>query len=716
MALKIWGPYQMAPVSTSLWLYMELTSETVNVSDNSSTVYFRLYLRKETGGNYNLSSGNNYSITVDGQTWSGDHGAITSGEIEILLYSGSKKVYHASDGSKTITLSGSFANKLGTGASTGSQSYTLTKIARTSAINSITNVTLDASSETSNGTVKFTPASSSYYYRFSYTIGTYTQAFNLGSGGSTSEVSRTFTIPNSVVSQISTGSISVIGTLETFTGQYTGSIGSTTKTFTVYVGSGYDPSMTSEMLYVDEFNEQALSGKTKIQTISSAVVSSGATISKYETIIANSGGTVQYGTEASYTSGPIASSGTYTVTVKVTDSRGKTASKTFTTKNFIAYTKPSIKPTATATRVRSTDDGYVVDESEGTVARITYEVVGYTTLVGNQKHVLVFDPITSNWTEIFDNPAYLGGYTIDSDFIFQIKVYDEITSIDDASAAITVSIGSAKFPMDFMPSGNGAAFGMVANKENTLETPWDIVNGETVISSSGIRVGQYNREKRFTYEMPYAAKHDGETGWIRLITFNIYGGYADGTMAFDICGRGYNGTAYLTLTNASSAANAGIDTFTWLGSGFTIMKAQVGAVANDKLPISIWVWKRGAYDSPYLAGFSTSAYQASSIRDMDETNVAFSSSEPSGTTIDRYITSRDIAFNSKTWGSWATDSKAIPTVAGYSPFAAYIIGGSTNSYTVQFICAITTGYVRVINTYSGSLTTSVNVRIWYRKD
>ena len=476
MALKIWGPYQMSPVSTSLWLYMELTSETVNVSDNSSTVYFRLYLRKETGGNYNLSSGNNYSITVDGQTWSGDHGAITSGEIEILLYSGSKKVYHDSDGSKTISLSGSFANKLGTGASTGSQSYTLTKIARTSAINSITNVTLNASSETSNGTVKFTPASSSYYYRFSYTIGTYTQTFDLGSGGSTSEVNRTFTIPNSAVSQISTGSISVTGTLETFTGQYTGSIGSTTKAFTVYVGSGHDPSLTSEMLYLDEFNEQALTGKTKIQTISSAVVSSGATISKYETTIANSGGTVQYGTGATYTSGPIASSGTYTVTVKVTDSRGKTASETFTTKNFIAYTKPSIKPTATATRVRSTDDGYVVDESEGTVARITYEVVGYTTLVGNQKHVLIFDPITRNWTEIFDNPAYLGGYTIDSDFIFQIKVYDEITSIDDASPAITVSIGSAKFPLDFMPSGNGAAFGMVANKENTLETPWDIIS------------------------------------------------------------------------------------------------------------------------------------------------------------------------------------------------------------------------------------------------
>lgn len=151
------------------------------------------------------------------------------------------------------------------------------------------------------------------------------------------------------------------GTLTVLVRTYYGStkIGSdATKTLTLSVPSSIVPSLTSVSVSEGNATVTSLIGaytqsKSKIKTtINGAKAGSGSSISAYSITVKDSAGkTLSTINASSGTSGTITSSGTITITGKVTDKRGRTASKSVTV-TMLAYTAPTISGVSVT---RSTD-------------------------------------------------------------------------------------------------------------------------------------------------------------------------------------------------------------------------------------------------------------------------------------------------------------------------------------------------------------------------
>ena len=151
------------------------------------------------------------------------------------------------------------------------------------------------------------------------------------------------------------------GTLTVLVRTYYGStkIGSdATKTLTLSVPSSIVPSLTSVSVSEGNATVTSLIGaytqsKSKIKTtINGAKAGSVSSISAYSITVKDSAGkTLSTINASSGTSGTITSSGTITITGKVTDKRGRTASKSVTV-TMLAYTAPTISGVSVT---RSTD-------------------------------------------------------------------------------------------------------------------------------------------------------------------------------------------------------------------------------------------------------------------------------------------------------------------------------------------------------------------------
>lgn len=151
------------------------------------------------------------------------------------------------------------------------------------------------------------------------------------------------------------------GTLTVLVKTYYGNtkIGSdATKTLTLSVPSSVVPSLTS--VSVSEGNSTVASligaytqSKSKLKvSINGASAGTGSSISAYSITVKDSAGkTLSTINASSGTSGTITSSGTITITGKVTDKRGRTASKSVTV-TMLAYTAPTISGVSVT---RSTD-------------------------------------------------------------------------------------------------------------------------------------------------------------------------------------------------------------------------------------------------------------------------------------------------------------------------------------------------------------------------
>ncbi len=88
------------------YLLFSWTAGTQNIAGNYTPVSWTLHIGSTTGGAYiNSTAAKSYSVTVDGQTWSGTNTVGVSGGATKLLASGSKNIYHNADGKKTFSYS-----------------------------------------------------------------------------------------------------------------------------------------------------------------------------------------------------------------------------------------------------------------------------------------------------------------------------------------------------------------------------------------------------------------------------------------------------------------------------------------------------------------------------------------------------------------------------------------------------------------------------------
>jgi len=213
--------------------------------------------------------------------------------------------------------------------------------------------------------------------------------------------------------------------------------------------------------------------RSKLAVTISAAGSQGSTISSYRTSLDN----VVY-TTSSFTSNTLNTAGSLTMTVTVTDSRGRSASTTKTI-SVTDYSPPSLTK-FTAERCNSTGSAVQVD---GTKVRVS--LAGSVSSVGSKNTIscIVYYKLSTAtaWTQAATvtatnyavsstNLLISGTFDVLKSYDLKVRLTDYFYYVEQA-----VSIGTKQVLMDFYRNGNGIAFGKVAESPEKVEFGWPVV-------------------------------------------------------------------------------------------------------------------------------------------------------------------------------------------------------------------------------------------------
>lgn len=444
-----------------------------SIDKNTSTVSWKLELISGSYGAISSTASKNWSVTVNGTTYSGTNTVGIGNSATKTLASGTTTIAHNSDGSKTfsytfsqnfgITFSGSSI-----GTKTGSGSGTLTTIPRKSTM-TVANGTLGTAQ-----TLTVSRKSTAFTHTIKYVSGSYSGTIVEKS----TATSVSWTPPLTLASGAPNGSsVYVSFTIETFNGST--SLGSNTYSIWCAIPNSVSPSVSftvSDPLGYFSTYGAYVKGKSKFKIAVTASGVSGSTIASYK-VVAN-GKTY---TSANVETDVIASSGTLTITVTVTDSRGRTAT-TSQNVTVLAYETPKI----TAMSVKRTDSSgnsnsggaYLSVIFSSSVSSINSKNSAVYKVRYKKKNSTTYTEATL--TSYSKNYAVSSGrYTFSAD---TASSYDVIlVATDDFTSVEKAGIGpSITKVFSFLAKGLGMAIGKVAELENTLEIAFETMFHKSV--------------------------------------------------------------------------------------------------------------------------------------------------------------------------------------------------------------------------------------------
>ena len=452
--------------------YLSLTwTATQNIANNTSTIKWTL----KGAGNATSSwyRAGPFQVTINGVTTTI---AATSPRLQLyngtVVKTGSTTITHNADGTKSFSISVKGAIYSASYNNEGSGTFTLNTIPRASTFTRSGTATMGNAQ-----TITITRATSSFTHKLYYTwAGTKTLiASNVGTSYTwTPAVSMATKIPNAT-----SGSCTL--TCETYSGSTL--VGTKTLSFTLSVPASVVPTISAFTL--TEANE-AIKGKfsafvnsqSKIAYSVTAAGAQSSTIKSYSVSIVG-----QSFAKSSGTTAVIAANyaGTHKANVTVTDSRGRTASKTVDFTVF-AYAPP--KFTAFSAQ-RCNADGTLNDDGEylsltvGTAVAavnnentVAYELY-YKKTSDSEYTKLAFSGsgYSYNGTTVFTSPTF----SVDNSFNIRFQ-------ITDAFATITrnETLSSAKPILDILPDGSGMAAGKVAEKAGVFDFGFQALHTEGV--------------------------------------------------------------------------------------------------------------------------------------------------------------------------------------------------------------------------------------------
>ena len=321
-------------------LYMTITQNKRDASTNQSNVTVKMYAQSDSSsyGAYNLdASGNTVKMTVNGKQVVNKTMAMDfRNKATVQLASWTGAISHGSDGSKKLDCSGSFTISGSSYLSGGNISCSI----QLESIPRATKPTLSSPSVAlgSAVTINISPAVSGWTHNIYYRIGTgdwVRFATDVKSNYS-------WTVPLGIASSYPTATK---GTITIGLNTYTGSTqigGTQTVNLDITIPASVAPSVSAVTVL------EAASGlsnfgyvqtKSKLKIVASA---SGSYSSSIRSYVYDIGSQSYSGLENTYTmSEEVRDSGTVAVTVTVTDSRGRTASKTVSI-TVLAYSPPQI--------------------------------------------------------------------------------------------------------------------------------------------------------------------------------------------------------------------------------------------------------------------------------------------------------------------------------------------------------------------------------------
>lgn len=333
--------------SREYYISLVLTPKSYSITNNSTPVD---YVFKLHSGAYNFAAHSSTgSLKINGESI-----AITSKQYTIGTYSsltlksGTITIPHNSDGTKTISFSASFdvtskASYTPAVTLSISGSLTLPTIPRASSF------ILSGSTQTgSDITVGITPASTSFTHRVRWRIG----SGSWTTEASAAKTSTTFQVPHSAFPNSTSGTI-MVG-VQTYNGST--AIGSEqTKTRELTVPTSIVPSFTTvthseaENSVITAAIGAYVQNKSKLKlAITGATAGSGSSIKSYKITVDGQVANAKEGT-----TGVIKSSGSVNIVGMVTDSRGRSISKTVPI-TVLPYQNPTL---ASISLIRSNSAG-----------------------------------------------------------------------------------------------------------------------------------------------------------------------------------------------------------------------------------------------------------------------------------------------------------------------------------------------------------------------
>ena len=389
-------------------LLLDVSEKSYSIENNTSQVEWWVGIRSNTAYHNHYGLSETYVVNINGTVvHNAVHTPTVNSGATVWVASGTTTVSHNADGSKSISVSASFNNAdrgtylPTTGSCSGS--LKLTTIPRA------TTPSIDKPSLECGSAIKIsgTSASSNFSHKVYVTWnGTKTQIGTIASGTTTPSFS--YTIPTDWEKNIpnSTSGIATF-TLETISGST--SVGSKTVNATVKVRSGVVPSIGT--VSISDTNSicagigQYVQSQSKLKFSIATSGNQGSTITSVSTKFNG-----QTYSGSTFTTQAIQNSGTLTYTITVTDSRGRTATKSGSI-NVVAYNSPSL----TNVSAKRANSSYAIDESSGTYALLHFKV-GFTSL--SNKNVTSFyiqyrASGASSWTKI---NSWANNYTLEQDY------------------------------------------------------------------------------------------------------------------------------------------------------------------------------------------------------------------------------------------------------------------------------------------------------------
>ena len=389
-------------------LLLDVSEKSYSIENNTSQVEWWVGIRSNTAYHNHYGLSETYVVNINGTVvHNAVHTPTVNSGATVWVASGTTTVSHNADGSKSISVSASFNNAdRGTySPTTGSCSGSL----KLTTIPRATTPSIDKPSLDCGGVIKIsgTSASSNFSHKVYVTWnGTKTQIGTIASGTTTPSFS--YTIPTAWEKNIpdSTSGIATF-TLETISGST--SVGSKSVNATIKVRSGVVPSIGT--VSVSDTNSicagigQYVQSQSKLKFSIATSGNQGSTITSVSTKFNG-----QTYSGSTFTTQAIQNSGTLTYTITVTDSRGRTATKSGSV-SVVAYNPPSL----TNVSAKRANSGYAVDESSGTYALLHFKV-GFTSL--SNKNVTSFyiqyrASGASSWTKI---NSWANNYTLEQDY------------------------------------------------------------------------------------------------------------------------------------------------------------------------------------------------------------------------------------------------------------------------------------------------------------
>lgn len=559
------------------YLTFAWTETSQSVTDNKTTISWTL---KGAGGDSTWYYTRNIKVTIAGETVYDF--PQSKGKIQLkngtLVASDSYTFTHNDNGTKSFTVTVEAGIYTYAVNCTGSSTFTLDTIARASQPSCVTypNHTQNVGNFGSTISIHMNRKSTSYTHTVRYAFGSQTGTIATGVTTGT-----TWTIPVSLMNLIP-NSESGSGTIYVDTYNGTTKIGTLSCGFTATVPASVKPSCTctlEDITGVDKKIGSPVKGLSKIKATVTATKAYGSDIKSYSVVIDG----IRYSSSTA-TSGFLTKSGKSTVTVIVTDNRGRPSEPWTYDMNVQEYDPPKISKLNVH---RCNSDG--TENEQGDYIKVTMSAE--ISPLGNKNTAAYYcrykeHTATAYQTGISKTYSGTPDYSPDNlSFIFEAdgnSTFDiEASAVDSfGTGKRTTSVSTAFTMMNWNAEGNGMGIGKVAEKEKTLQVGIDL--------------------QTFGNQFSFASNGVASTiGFVRLAEITVKGYAANIPIVFELVRRGANTPMTVNILFTSTNSNRpNLQTIWYEGSnydayvsetsesvwGFYVKKVD----ANDDITVSRW--------------------------------------------------------------------------------------------------------------------------------